>query len=161
MPIRKYMFWGLTVVLIFAFANLMIRGRRLEKEQAQEMVETVEEAKSSPTRVLNPADLKITLSKMEPQPDTGQEKSSAIARHEVEIINSGTVAYKGIQLRFAYIGRDGEKLETKTHFIDKPIQAGATLRLSDISIDRIPSGAIKLDTTIAYADMGSPNPAVE
>jgi hypothetical protein len=161
MPIRKYLFLGLTVVLIIVFTNLMIRGCRLEKEQAQQTVEKVEEAKPSPTRVIHPVDLKIRLSKMELQPDLSGEKQSAIRRHEVEIYNSGTLPYKGIQLSFAYYGRSGERLGTRTHFIGKSIPAATSLRLTDIVIDNIPAGATNLETAIAFADIESSNPREE
>jgi len=157
MPIRKYMFLGLTVVLIIVFTNLMIRGCRLEKEQAQQMVETIEEAKPSPTRVIRPTDLKIRLSKMEPQPDLGKETPSAIMRHEVEIHNSGTVRYKGVQLTFAYYGQSGKQLGTRTHFVEKSIPAATSLRLPDILIDAVPTGATRLETAIAFADIEPSN----
>jgi len=61
---RRYLFLGLTLVLFVALTNLIIRGCRLQKEQAQKLVETVEEAKPTATRVLGPQDLRIVLAKM-------------------------------------------------------------------------------------------------
>lgn len=161
MQIRKYLFLGLTVVLIIVFTNLMIRGCRLEEEHAKQMVERVEEAKPSPTRVIHPTDLKISLSKMEPQPDHTGEKRSIVMRHEVEIYNGGTVAYKGIQLKFAYYTRSGKKLGTRTYFVEKSIPAASSLRLADLLIDNIPAEATGLETAIAFADIASSNTAEE
>ena len=159
MPIRRYLFLGLTLVLVVALANLIIRGCRLEKEKAQQLVETVEEAKPSSTRVLNPQDLKIVRAKMEPHRKTVGEKPLHAARHEVDVYNGGKVAYAAFTLRFAYLSRSGETLETKTHPIAKPIQPGATLTIGDITVDDIPPLAVNADTTIASADIapsGSP-----
>jgi hypothetical protein len=159
MPIRKYLFWGLTIVLIVALANLMIRSYRLDKKKAQQMVETVEEAKPSSTRVLNPQDLKIVQSKMELQPAPGKDKESVAARHEVEIGNSGNVTYKDVQIRFVYLSAKGEQLGDKTQLIEKSVPAGTMLKLADISIGDVPASAVGLETTILCADIQPPNPA--
>jgi hypothetical protein len=159
MPIRKYLFGGLTIVLIVALTNLMIRGYRLDKKKAQQLVETVEEATPSSTRVLNPQDLKIVQSKMELQPAPGKEKESIAARHEVEISNSGIVTYKDIQVRFIYLSPKGDQLGARTQLIEKPVPAGTTLKLSNISISDVPASVTRLETTILCADIQPPSPA--
>ncbi|MBP1624567.1 MAG: hypothetical protein H6Q07_2587, partial [Acidobacteria bacterium] len=52
--IRKSLFWGLTLVLVVALISLIVRGRRLEKQQAGKSVEVVQESEPSPIRVLAP-----------------------------------------------------------------------------------------------------------
>jgi hypothetical protein len=131
----------------------------LEKKQAQQQVETVEEAKPSLTRVLNPQDLKILQSKMEIPSAPGKHKESTAARHEVEISNTGNVAYTEIQMRFVYFGLKGEQLSARTHLVAKSVPAGTTLKLSDISIGDIPPAAARVEAAILCADIQPPTPA--
>jgi hypothetical protein len=159
MPLRKYLFWGLTAVLIVALINLILRGYQLEKKEAQQQVETVEEAKPSSTRVLNPQDLKILQSRMEILSEPGKSKESAAARHEVEIGNTGTVDYTDIQIRFTYFSLRGERLSARTHSVAKSVPNGTTLKLSGISVGDIPASAARAEAAILFADIQSPSPA--
>ena len=151
--LRRYLFWGLTLVLVVALTNLIIRGCRLEKEQARQHVETVEEAKPTFTRVQKPQDLKIVQSKMELEKKTDTGKPLNTARHEIEIHNGGNVPYKEIQIRFVYLSRTGNKLETRTHSIDQSILPGTTLKLASFRVDGIPSSVTNLQATIICADI--------
>jgi hypothetical protein len=156
--LRKYLFWGLTLLLIVALTNIIIRGCRLEKEQTKKLVETVEEAKPTATRVLNPQDLKIVQSKLVLETRDEGGKQSHTARHEIEIYNGGNVSYMKIQLRLDYLNRSGKKIETRTHAIVQTISPGATLKLPSIAIDNVPSSAADLQTTIVYADIATSTP---
>ena len=131
----------------------------MEKEKARQLVETVEEAKPTPTRALQPQDLKIVQSKMVLETKADGEQSSQSARHEIEIHNSGNVPYKGIQLKFVYLSRSGKALQTKTHSITHTVLPGATLKLADINVNDISSSVAGLQTTVIYADIGSSNPS--
>lgn len=156
MPLRRYLFLGLTLVLIVALTNLIIRGYRREKEQARQMVETVEEAKPSSTRVFNPQDLRVLKSIMEPQPGIPKGEPLRNAMPQVEVLNGGSVTYREILLKFVFLSPAGHKLETKTYLINKPIAPGETIRITDIGIKDIPAEASDLETTIVYADIESP-----
>jgi len=145
--IRKYLFLGLTLVLIVALVNLIIRGRRLEKEQAGKPVEVVKQSKPSPTRVLKPGDLEIVGSAMQRDP-------SGAALHSVEIRNSGNSAYGRIRLQFAYLDGGGKFLETKYYSISREIKPGANIKL-DIKMEAAPESATNALVAITYADMES------
>jgi hypothetical protein len=156
---RKYLFLGLTLVLIVALTNLIIRGCRLQKKQAQQLVETVEEAKPTATRVLEPQDLKIVLSKMVLETKKNEEgKQAHTARHEIEIYNSGNVSYKEIQLRLDYRDRSGKTIETRSHTVIQTVSPGVTLKLPNISIDKAPSSAMDPKIIIVSADIAPPIP---
>jgi hypothetical protein len=152
------LFWGLTLLLIVALTMIMIRSCRLEKEQAPKLVETIEEAKPTATRVLKPQDLKIVQSKMVLEPRDAGGKQSHTARHEIEIYNGGNVSYREIQLRLDYLNRSEKIIETRTHAIVQAISPGATLKLPSIDIDNVPSSAVDLKATVVYADIATSTP---
>ena len=144
--IRKYLFLGLTLVLIVALVNLIIRGRRLEKQQAGKSVETIKESKPTPTRVLRPDDLEIIGSSM-------QRDAAGPALHTVEIRNNGRDSYSRIQLRIAYMDRGGKLLETKHYSIFRNISPGGRTRVTDIRVEGVPDLAARARVTIDYADL--------
>jgi len=152
--IRRSLFWGLTLVLIVALTFLINRSCRLEKEQAQQLVETIEQAKPSSTRALEPRDLKIVQSKMELESADSGDKTSSTARQEIEIYNGGNAPYREIQLRFAYRDRSGKVIASKTYSVTQTIRPGGALKLDNIKIADIPSSAATLQATIVYADIG-------
>jgi hypothetical protein len=143
--IRKSLFWGLTLVLIVALVNLIIRGRRLEKQQSEA---TVQQSKPSATRVLSPQDLEIVNSALPLNP------GHPVLR-DLEIRNSGTVAYGSIQLRIACLDRSGKVLATKNHLISKLAMPGTTLKLSNLTIEGIPAETVILKLSISCADIES------
>jgi hypothetical protein len=155
--LRRSLFWGLTLVLVVALTNLIIRGCRLEKEEAQKRVETTEEAKPTATRVLAPQDLSIVESKMELATKLENKKTFHLARHEVEIHNGGNVSYKDIKLRFVYLDSSGKKLQSRTYSIAQTIVPGATLKLADIFVSDIPPAAASFQSMIVYADIAAPS----
>jgi hypothetical protein len=140
--IRKSLFWGLTVVLVVALVGLILRGRRLEKQEAAQATEVVRQSRPSPTRVLAPQDLEIKGSTM-------QQSAGSTALHEVEIHHNGSVPYNRIQLEFVYLDRAGKVLSTKTHSFNRAdIKPGQTLTATDIRIDGVPAAATKFRTSI-------------
>jgi hypothetical protein len=151
--IRKSLFLGLTLVLIVALINLIIRGRRLEKEKSSKLVEVVKDSEPTPTRVLAPQDLEIIQSTMKLVREAAV-KQLPTARHEIEIRNVGKVSYGEIQLRVVYLDRNGKVLTTKTRSIAQTILPGITLKFADILIDGVPASAAACRVTIVYADMG-------
>jgi hypothetical protein len=158
---RKSLFWGLTLILIAVIVNLMIRGRRLEKERAGQVVEAIQESKPSPTRVLGPRNLEIVRSKMIVENESDIKRQSYTARYEIEIQNSGSVPYGEICLGFTYLDGKGNILATKTRSINRTLMPGADLTISDIMIDDIPATTTNSRATIVYADIGrAPEPQI-
>ncbi|MBN2320204.1 MAG: hypothetical protein JXR49_14060 [Acidobacteria bacterium] len=152
-PLRKYLFYGLTIVLISAFIFLAVQGRRMEKERLQQGSEIVQQYAPTPTRVLAPYDLEILKASMIlPQ---GSEKTGrqGTVRHRIEIRNSGTVSYCEIQLNLSYLDAGGTVILTIPHNIKERIRPGGTLLSPDISIDNIPAEAIDCRPKIVYADI--------
>ena len=151
--IRKSLFWGFTLVLAVALISLIIRGRRLEKEQAQQMVEVVRESKPTPTRVFIPQDLQIIKARMYLEKDPGGKDKIRAARHEIEIRNSGSVAYSDIQLKFDYVSRNGKELAKRTQLIPQKILPGATLSTADILVTGIPASTADSKVVIISANL--------
>ena len=159
--LRKSLFWGLTLVLVVVIVNLVVRGRRLEKEKADQVVEVVQESKPSPTRVLGPQDLDIVQSKMILEGASDMKPQSHAARHEIEIRNNGDVAYGEILLRFSYLDGMGKVRATKTQSVIRTLMPGAALVLSDILIDSIPASTADCRVSVVYADIGhAPEPQI-
>jgi hypothetical protein len=156
--IRKSLFWGLTVVLIVALVNLIIRGRRLEKQQARQLVEVVQESRPTSTRVLAPRDLEIVQSKMRLEEADGKTRSQ-IARHEIEIRNNGKIPYSGIQLGFDYLDRSGKLLSTKTQSLARSIEPGGDLKLVEIVVSGLPLPTISFRVVVVSADIGLAPPS--
>jgi hypothetical protein len=151
--LRKSLFWGLTLVLVVALVNLIIRGRRLEKQRAQEMVEVVQESKPTPTRVFAPWDLQVIQSKMQLEKDPAGNRESQAARHEIEIRNSGSVPYLEIQLKFNYFNRAGKELVSRTQIIPQRILPGALLIVTGIVVREVPASATDSRVVIVSADI--------
>jgi hypothetical protein len=150
--IRTSLFWGLILVLVAALISLIVRGRRLEKEQAQQTVEVVRESKATPTRIFAPHDLQMIQARMRLEKDPGGNDKIRAARHEVAIRNSGDVPYSDIQLKFDYMSRNGKELATRTQSIPQRISPGATLNTEAILTD-IPASTADSKVAIISADL--------
>jgi len=152
------MFLGLTLVLVVALVNLIIRGRRLEKEQAGRVVEVVQKSRPSLTRVFRPQDLEIVDSKMQLEENAGVKSQARAARHEIEIRNNGNVPYGEIQIRLLYLNRSGKVLTARTSSVARGILPGATLKVDDIVVGDLPDTVADCRVAIDYADLGPPPP---
>ena len=158
--IRRSLFFGLTLILILAFAFLSVRGCRQQEEPAAQPAETVEKSEATATRVLKPKDLEIARSKTDLEINTAKGKSSVSARHEVEILNHGNVPYGETRLNFIYLSRTGKVTETRGYSVAQAILPGAVLKLTDIRMDDLPVSAMKARVEIVYADVGNTPTAV-
>jgi hypothetical protein len=107
--LRRSLFWGLTVVLIAALAGLILRGRRLEKTQAQQPTAVVHNYKASATRVLAPAELEILSASM--------KVAGSTAHNQIDIRNNGKLPYREIQLKIFYLDDSGKMLAVRTHSV--------------------------------------------
>ena len=153
--LRKSLFWGLTVVLVAALVSLIVQGRRLEKQQAGgKVMEVIQESRPSPTRILAPRDLEIVQQKMLLEKASDGKSQHQTARHEMEILNKGTVAYGRVQLNFEYLDRSGKLLATGNHVVEEAILPGTALRLADIIVEGLPVAIADCRTAIVYAELG-------
>jgi len=151
--IRKSLFWGLTLVLLAALVNLIIRGRRLEKHEAAQLVEVVQQSTPSPTRVLAPQDLEILRSEMRLETQSGEEAQSRTDHHGFEIRNNGKVAYRGMRLSLEYLDSGGKVLVTRAQTLAQPLVPGATLKLDDIRVEGLPVSTASCRAAVSYADI--------
>jgi hypothetical protein len=152
--IRKYVFWGLTLLLVVALANFVFRSRRIEKQEAGKPVELIQESDSTPTRVLGPKDLEIVNSKMRLEKLADGDKTSLCAWHEIEIRNKEKTAYGKIQLSIDYMDRRGKVLATKPYSAGK-IMPGDVLRLADVKIEGLPVQITNCRIALVYAEIES------
>jgi hypothetical protein len=150
---RKSLFWGLTLLLLAALINLIVRGRQLESEQGDKVVEVIQDSQTTPTRVLTPGDLEIVEPVVKLARGSGPERLP-VARHEIEIRNSGTVPYRETKLRIAYLDRFGKVLTTRVQLIEKTIAPMTNVKFSDIPFQNIPPSAVACRISIVYADIG-------
>jgi hypothetical protein len=149
--LRKYLFYGLTLVLLSALIFLVIQGRRLEKEQVRQGNANIQKFKSTPIRVLSPQDLKILNASMTLEPANVPGELPA-ARHNFEIYNAGTVSYSEIQLRLDYLDAHGEVIASIPYDIKDSIPPGGTLVSNDILIQTIPDATVECRPSIVYGD---------
>lgn len=152
--ISKYMFGGLTIVLMVALGFLIIRGRKMEKHQESRTTEVIQESKPSPTRVLTPRELKIVQAKMALFRQSSDKAASQSAQHEIEIRNLGQTMYSGIQILFEYFNSKGKTIATKPHSINKALSPGGALLVSDIKIADLPVSIADCKVIIISADLG-------
>ncbi|MBN2242171.1 MAG: hypothetical protein JW793_05735 [Acidobacteria bacterium] len=145
LPLRKYLFYGLTIVLASFFIFLAVQGRRIEKEQLRQGAGIVQNYKPTPTRVLAPGDLEIISFSMAPPQRAG--------RHEMEIRNSGDVSYCEIRLSLSCFDASGNAILELPFSIKDAIPPGETLLAADIPMKDIPAGAADCRPGIVYADI--------
>jgi hypothetical protein len=156
--IRKSVFWGLAIVLAVVLVNLVLRGRRLEKQQAGKPVEVIQESASTPTRVLKPKDLEVVRLKMRLEKKAHESPPCLRALHEIEIRNKDKTSYGKIQLKIDYLDRKGKVLAAKPYSAAGPIMPGDILRLADIGIEGLPVHVTDCRISIDYAEMASIRP---
>ena len=156
---RRSLFLGLTVMLAAVLVYLVIQGRRQEKVQqtTSRPVEIVRESTPSLTRVLSPEDLDIVESKMElaaASPQADPAKPAAVtATHQFVLRNNGLAAYHGVGLKLSYLGRGNRVLETRTVPAAELLQPGQARALSELKVEHVPSGTVRCEAKIAYADL--------
>lgn len=155
LPLRKYLFYGLTIILVFAFIFLAVQGRRMEKEQMEQGSEIVQNYTPTPTRVLAPHDLEILTVSMVREQGNDETGPQGVVNHRIEIQNSGNVSYGEIQLDLIYYDAGGKEISTIPHNIKEQIRPGGTLLSVDIILHNIPAEAIDCRATIVYADIAS------
>jgi hypothetical protein len=142
------MLWGLTLVLVAALIGLILRGRRMELEQAAQRFEVVQPSKPTNTRVLNPQDLEIVNPAVE-------QKSGSGAPGEIEIRNNGSVAYSQILLRIIHLDRKGKEVGSKTYSVGQTLMPQASIKVTNLPAEAGTASTGKLEITVVSADVGS------
>ena len=153
--IRKWLFWGLTLVLVAVLVSLIVQGHRLEKETAGQPAAIIQESTPTATRAFAPKDIQLLQSNMKLEENADESSQFSIAQHEIELRNSGTVAYERIQLSFDYLDQRGNVLANRTHSVAQTILPDSTLKLVDIRIDEVPIPTADFRVAILYGDIGS------
>ncbi len=145
--IRKAVFFGLTLVLVIAFVALVIRGRKLEQQQAQRPPEFLSES-SSPVRAFAPSDLDIVRLQMKLEHD-------GTARHEFELSNKGSVTYQVVQLEFIYRDAGGSQVAAKRYSVSRILEPGRSAEIDDAVVSGVPLRAVSVHGRIVYAELAS------
>jgi hypothetical protein len=151
---RKWLFGGLTLVLVAVLIGLIIQGNRLEKQKAGQPVEIIQKSVPTATRVFAPTDIQILHSNMRIEEGTDKSAPARIALHEIELRNSGTVAYEKIELSFDYLDENGKVLANRTYSVVQSITPDSTLNLV-VRIDDVPVSSENFRVSAPYADIAS------
>lgn len=151
---RKWLFWGLTLVLVAVLVVLIVQGHRLERQKASQLGEVIQNSVPTATRAFSPKDIQVLQSNMKLEESAGKSGKFKIALHEIELHNSGSVPYEKIELRFAYVDRSGKVLASRTHSVTQTIFPDSTVRL-DLRIDDVPLQTTDFRVAVSYADIGS------
>jgi hypothetical protein len=150
---RKWLFGGLTVILLAVLVALIIQGHNLEKQKVNQPVDIIQKSKPSPTRALGPKDIEIVQSEMKMEPSGSGAGQVHTARHRLEIRNTGRVAYESIELSFDYLDSGKQVLDTHSYSLNQVISPASTLNIEDIEIDGIPPATADFSVTILFADI--------
>jgi len=143
----------LAAVLVVVLVWKGTRTPETAAPQAPPSNEAIRKSKPTPTRVLRPKDLQVVDATMELAQSTPE---SIDARHALGIRNNGELAYRNINLTFAYLSKEGKPLETRTYPISGPVLPGKTISEPEIVMKTLPRGTSKSVTTILYADIEPP-----
>jgi len=152
--IRRIAFFLLTLILAGVVIYLIVGSRReAEAPQPAQVVEVTQEAKPSLTRILKPADLKVSSSG---QPaSTGPQGCTALFQ------NTGSVPYCNLLLRVSYHDRQGKPLQTQDFMIQGAILPGGALESGGILAENAPAGTAACEIAVLSADIGTEIPAAD
>ena len=154
---RRVIFLLLTGVLALVLVWKTARTPETPSPQAPPAIEDFRKSKPTPTRVLRPKDLEVVDATLELSQSSTAE--SMDARHTLGVRNNGELAYRNINLAFAYLSKEGKPLETRTYPISGPVLPGKTLSEREVVMTMLPKGTSKSVTTILYADIEPPGGA--
>ena len=151
---RRQLFYGITLILLVVIIFLLLRGRSAEKERAAQNIniEQIALEQPSPVRAVLPRDLEIVDSQVS-WTRNSNEKNASEAHHDITIHNISKGSYVSLWLRMDYIDEAGRLVENRTHEVNKALPSGATLRLSDITIEGLSDTVSGFRVTILSADL--------
>jgi hypothetical protein len=145
----------LAAVLVVVLVWQGTRTPKTASPQAPPPSETaIRKSKPTPTRVLRPKDLQVVDATIELTQSSTAE--SMEARHTLGIRNNGELAYRNVNLTFAYLSKEGKPLETRTYTISGPVLSGKTISEPEFVMKTLPRGTSKSVPTILYADIEPP-----
>src|SRR5688572_22808132 len=122
---RRVIFLLLTGALAIVLVWKTARTPETPSPPAPPAIEDFRKSKPTPTRVLRPKDLEVVDATLELSQSSTAE--SMDARHTLGVRNNGELAYRNINLAFAYLSKEGKPLETRTYPISGPVLPGKTL----------------------------------
>ncbi len=150
---RRSIFLGLLVLLGAVLVYMVLSARREEKRTSSPPAEIVRQSKPSATRVLAPADLRVTDLSIEILPASNGSTPEVAARHSVTVRNEGTRHYSGFMLRFDYSTASGRGVETRSHHVSQDLQPGGVVRLQDLLMEGLPGKVKHCSVSVAWADL--------
>ncbi len=152
---RRAIFLSLIALFVFVIVWTLVRPYQGKKPPPQQG-EIVKQSKPTPTRVLRPADLQVTLSEIELiGRDSSSKHKDTRAKHRLTIQNNGSVAYRNIMLEFAYQDRKGKTTKTNTCLLEETVAAGHTVSIPEFVADSVPAQTTSCVVAIRHADMES------
>jgi len=155
--LRRAIFLSLIALVFLVIVWTLIRPYQGTKPPPQTTGEIVKQSKPSLTRVLRPADLKVTLSEIElidPDSSSKQRKDHR-AKHHLVIQNNGGVAYRNIMLELAYQDSRGKTTKTDTRLLEETVSAGQAVSIPEFVAESVPARTARCIVSIRYADMES------
>jgi hypothetical protein len=150
--LRKSLFYGLTLVLVFVFVYLAVQGNRMEKERLKQKADIVETVEATPIRALKPRDLESVPESMAKSP--GPAENQPVARYRVRIRNSGSTTYSELNILLKFLDAHGSELGSFSKNVKQKTPPGNTPISLDIPADSVPAGTVGFSSSIVYADMG-------
>ena len=136
--IRRWVFAGLTSVLVVALAYLFIQSRKKEEtDRTTRMSEMIKTSKPTLTRVFHPGDLEIVESKMTLVSGATTGQKTASAKHALSIRNNGKMAYQSVIFEITYRDQGGRELDRRGYRLSDPLTPGN--RNAEFQIDEVPA----------------------
>ena len=144
---RRYLFWGLTLLLAAVLASLVMQSRRREARRAKGSPEIVRVAPATPTRLVRPADLEIV------DPRVEVTAAARAAEYTVAVLNKGTVSYRDLMLELTCSDRAGRVVESRRHKLDGVMLPGKGLAAERVREEALPAGAARCTLAVLWAEI--------
>ena len=150
MPFRRYLFLGLTAMLVVVLVSLVLRSRKRETARARPAPEVIRVAPATPTRVMRPADLEIVEARVALGAATGRERAAELT---VVLRNSGTLAYRDPMLELSCRERGGRKISTRARPVESVIPPGKPTTVGGLREEGLPAAAAECSVRVLWADI--------
>jgi hypothetical protein len=154
---RRYLFWGLTLMLAAVLASLVLQSRRREAARAKgSPPEIVRVAPATPTRIVRPADLELAEPRLEL---AAAAQGVRVAEYTVAVLNKGTVAYRDPMLELTCSDRAGRIVESRRHKLDGVIPPGKAFAAERVREESLPAGVARCTLAVLWAEIDHAAPA--
>lgn len=153
MRFRRYLFWGLTLMLAAVLASLVMQSRRRETARAKGSPEIVRVAPATPTRLVRPADLELV------DPRVELAAGARVAEYTAAVLNKGTVPYRDPMLELTCTDRAGRVVESRRHKLDGVMLPGKALAAERVREESLPAAAARCTVAVLWAEIDHAAPA--